>query len=357
MNFARVYNGSQKVDSSAALKMQNPMPKVARSTPTNADHCATLYMRKMCPPAVWIDLTIRTVGLSVVFSRPKSTSASPHYLPLSTCAPRRRLALPIINPTAIRLHKLLTRLLERQVRPQLTDLQRLPCQRIRRAPLKMLNQRCPLITPPIIRDHGVRHDLECDPIDQVVRHLAFLLVLWVGDGKRSAQVIALLFELLLPIDFLLVALCSADFAVFNARVYLVELVLVVAFEHFFEIGEQVAAPPYAFAFADLPFALLAFQDVLRYQGGVGEGSLCCGFRAELVGFEGARKGFVGVIDGKLRLCWYLGQPWLISSAREWRIYTTNGTLSCSLAAARCFLCSRLSHLPISPACSSPWHDW
>ena len=53
---------AKKINRSAALKMRNPMPKVARSTPTNAGHCATLYMRKMCPPAVWIDLTIRTVG-------------------------------------------------------------------------------------------------------------------------------------------------------------------------------------------------------------------------------------------------------------------------------------------------------
>jgi hypothetical protein len=68
---------------------------------------------------------------------------------------------------------------------------------------------------------------------------------------------------------------------------LVEFVLVVALKHLFEVGEQVASSSYALAFADLPFALLAFQDVLGYQGGVGECGLCCGFRAELVGFEGA----------------------------------------------------------------------
>ena len=151
----------------------------------------------------------------------------------------------------------------------------------------MLNQRRPLITPPIIRNHGVCHDLKRDAIDQIVRHLALLLVVWIGDGKRGAQIVASFFKVLPAILLLFVALCSADFAGLHARVDLVELVLVVALEQLLEVGKQVASPPYALAFADLPFALLASQDVLRDQGGVGEGSLCCGFGAELVGFEGA----------------------------------------------------------------------
>jgi hypothetical protein len=41
--------------------------------------------------------------------------------------------------------------------------------------------------------------------------------------------------------------------------------------------------------------------VLGDQRGVGEGRLARGFCAVLVGFEGAGEGFVGVVDGELRL--------------------------------------------------------
>lgn len=76
-----------------------------------------------------------------------------------------------------------------------------------------------------------------------------------------------------------------------------------AFELLFELGEEVAPPADAFAFADFPFALLAFEDVLGDEGGVGEGGLLGGFGAVLVGLEGAGEGFVGVVHGQLGLRW------------------------------------------------------
>jgi hypothetical protein len=53
------------------------------------------------------------------------------------------------------------------------------------------------------------------------------------------------------------AFCATCFARLHACVDVVEFLLVVALEHLFKVREEVTAPPYSFAFADFPFALLA----------------------------------------------------------------------------------------------------
>lgn len=106
------------------------------------------------------------------------------------------------------------------------------------------------------------HDLKCNSINEVIRHLALLLMIRVGDGKCGAEVVALLFEFENALLLLFLAFCAACFAGLDACVDVIKLFLVVALEHFFEVREKVTAPSYPFAFTNLPLALLAFEDVL-----------------------------------------------------------------------------------------------
>ena len=94
---------------------------------------------------------------------------------------------------------------------------------------------------------------------------------------------------------------SAELAALHARGEAVDFGFVAAFEHFLQLGEQVAPSADALPLADFPLALLAFEDVLGDQRGVGEGRLARGFCALLVGFEGAGEGFIGVVDSELCL--------------------------------------------------------
>lgn len=108
---------------------------------------------------------------------------------------RQSECLPIIHPPTIRLQKLLTSLLEVNIRPQILNPQRLPRQRICRTPFQMLNQRRPLVTPPILRNYRIMHNLKRDPIHQIIRHLPLLQMLRIGHRERRPQIIDLPFPL------------------------------------------------------------------------------------------------------------------------------------------------------------------
>lgn len=125
----------------------------------------------------------------------------------------------------------------------------------------------------------------------------------VGEGEGGAEVVAPLGEVGFAVGFLFLRGGERDLRGFEACGDGVDVGFVGGFERGFEVREQVVAPADAVAFADFPFALLAFEDVLGDEGGVGEGGLGGGFGAVFVGFEGAGEGFVGMVDCELGLCW------------------------------------------------------
>jgi hypothetical protein len=147
---------------------------------------------------------------------------------------------------------------------------------------------------------STRTDLKCDTVDQVVRHLALLLILRIANRKSGPQIIPLLLEIRLPLGLLFLAIRPAHMARLNAALNLVRVLLELGLQHRLQTGKQVLAPPQALALANVPLGLLALEHEGRDGGGVGR--LLGRGGAQLVGHEGAREGLVGVVDAQLGLC-------------------------------------------------------
>ena len=101
---------------------------------------------KVCPPRIRIHLTI----LTAVCQQPHERAAFISPRIANNLSSRRCLVnndgnLPLVDPTLVLLHEFGASFLERDVWSQLLDRERLPRERIRRAPLQMLDDGCALV--------------------------------------------------------------------------------------------------------------------------------------------------------------------------------------------------------------------
>jgi hypothetical protein len=143
----------------------------------------------MRPPSILVHFTILTeCSLAHILHPPSLVSLhhfTPHTFPNRTRTKEGQ-RLPIIHPPTVCPHKLLARLLERDVWSQLPDGERLPGKGIHRAALQVFDQSSSLVGPSVLSDDGVVHDLEGNAVDEVVWYFALLLMLRITYRKRRA---------------------------------------------------------------------------------------------------------------------------------------------------------------------------